>query len=214
MTALALILQDMGKKVSGSDLSHVYATDRLLQQKQIKPLIGFHPKNLGSADAVIYSASHQGSYNVEVMAAKKQKLACFNLAQAIGSLTQQKKTVAVSGCHGKTTTTALISYCLIKAKKNPSYLVGSAGFMNLPSGAYSSGEWRLLTLQASRDGVDSGQCDDRDGGARGVCQPVHRVDRAQRDERLVDLVGDRVGRGERERGKVRTRAVARVAKGE
>jgi len=144
MTALALILQDMGKKVTGSDLSSIYATDRLLQQKQIKPLLGFNAKNIGSADAVIYSASHQGSRNIEVITAKKQNLACFSLAQAIGSLTQAKKTVAISGSHGKTTTTALISYCLLMAKKNPTYLVGSAGFMKQLSGAYNSGEWFVV----------------------------------------------------------------------
>lgn len=144
MTALALILQTMGKTVTGSDLETNYLTDELLRQRQIRTKVGFNPKNLGLAQVVIYGAGHQASHNPIVSYAQADGLACFNAAEVIGWLTGLKKTVAVAGCHGKTTTTALISYCLQRAGEQPSYLVGSAGFMGETSGAWGKGDWLVV----------------------------------------------------------------------
>jgi len=138
MTALALILKDFGKSVTGSDSPLTYQTEKFLADKAIT--YGFFDKsNVTTAQVVVYGASHQGSDNPEVKEALIQHKIVLSLSQMIGYLTGLKKTIAVSGCHGKTTTTAIISYVLEKLALDPSYLVGSAGFENLPSGKWGSG---------------------------------------------------------------------------
>jgi len=138
MTALALILKDFGKSVTGSDSPLTYQTEKFLADKAIT--YGFFDKsNVTTAQVVVYGASHQGSDNPEVKEALIQHKIVLSLSQMIGYLTGLKKTIAVSGCHGKTTTTAIISYVLEKLALDPSYLVGSAGFENLPSGKWGQG---------------------------------------------------------------------------
>ena len=141
MTALALILTDMGKTVAGSDTAEVFPTDKLLKNRHIHFSTNFSTANLTNSQVVIYGASHQGGNNPQVVYARKKGLLVLSLAEFVGYLTTQKTTVAVAGCHGKTTTTALISYCLAKAKLDPSYFVGSSGFMDFASGAWGKGNW-------------------------------------------------------------------------
>ncbi len=140
MTALALILLDMGKQVTGSDSPETYQTETMLSARSI-PISSFNQKNVEQAQVIIHSASHQGSQNLEVREAQKQQKQVLSLPEMIGYLTGLKKTIAVSGCHGKTTTTAIIAYVLNKLNLDPSFLVGSAGFMSLPSGHWGKGEY-------------------------------------------------------------------------
>lgn len=144
MTALALILQDMGKTVTGSDIGQKFPTEYFLKQRGIRVYNSFSSRNLNGAEAVIYSASHNASANPEVSAASKKGLLVYHLPQVVGYLTTLKNTVAVSGCHGKTTTTALISYALSRGGLKPSYFVGGAGFMNYLSGAWNKGKWFVV----------------------------------------------------------------------
>ena len=130
MANLAVILKKMGKNVTGTDVEEEFITDSLLTKNKIVCSIGFDAKLIDKkTDLVIYSAAHGGQSNPIIIEAKKLKIRAVHQAALLGQLLQQfKTTVAVCGCHGKTTTSSLLSYALIKLGMRPSYLVGSSNF--------------------------------------------------------------------------------------
>jgi len=147
-----LILRDMGKQVSGSDLSQQFLTDRILKQAKIKITHNFSANNIQMAEVVVYSGSHQGKQNPEVQAAIQKNIPNITLAALLGLLTQKKKTIAVSGCHGKTTTTALAAYLSEKLTLNSSYYLGGPGFMNYEPGKWAKG--KLFFVEADEYVID------------------------------------------------------------
>lgn len=140
MTALALILKDFGKKVQGSDVAANFQTQSTLEKAGVVVYPQFAPSQVEKAQVVVYSAAHKGSANIEVKKAQELNIPVCSFPKLLGELSQRKPTVAVCGCHGKTTTTSLISYLTTKAGLAPSYFVGVSQFMELPGGAWSGGE--------------------------------------------------------------------------
>lgn len=130
MSGIATILKKMGKNVTGSDTKDIYITDEILQKNNIQVLNGFKESNLPpNTDLVIYSASHNGRENPEVHAALRRSIKVISQAEFIGELMlKYNNSIAVCGCHGKTTTSSLLSYALIKLDAAPSYLVGTSSF--------------------------------------------------------------------------------------
>ena len=125
VSALARYYLAKGYKVSGSDLASSEITEAL-KEKGAKLLIGKHKtKNLPKdADLVIYSPAVSGD-NPELKTAKKLKIKCQSYPEALGELTKQYFTIAVSGTHGKSTTAAMIGLILIKAGLDPTVIVGT-----------------------------------------------------------------------------------------
>lgn len=140
MTALALILKDLNKDVTGSDTKEQFMTDKTLVDAKIKVFQGFHSDHVKASNVVVYSASHNGSRNLEVKAALRMRKTVFCLPEAIGYLTTLKKNIAVCGCHGKSTTTSLIAYIALRLHLDPSYFVGAPRFMDYPPGRWSNGD--------------------------------------------------------------------------
>ncbi len=123
VSALAQYYLSKGYQVSGSDLVSSEITEAL-KKKGAKILIGKHrkenlPKNV---DLVIYSPAVQKT-NPELRAAFKIQILSY--PEALGKLTEQYYTIAVSGTHGKSTTTAMISLILIKAGLDPTVIIGT-----------------------------------------------------------------------------------------
>jgi len=130
MANLAVIYKKLGKNVSGSDLEEEFITDKMLLQNNIKIINSFLPDILPKdTDLLVFSAAHEGITNAQVIEAKKRNIKCLNQAELIEELSQNHKiSIAISGCHGKTTTTALLSYALLQLEINPTYLVGAPSF--------------------------------------------------------------------------------------
>ncbi|MBI4226039.1 hypothetical protein HY612_02900, partial [Candidatus Roizmanbacteria bacterium] len=154
MTNLALILKKMGKKVSGSDVKEEFITDSLLQKNMIPFQEGFDPRDLPKETSlVIYSSGHQGQNNPQVLAAKKRKIKTTTQAEFLAELLKQFKTkIAVCGCHGKTTTSSLLAYALLKLGASPSYMVGSSSFNSYPGGDYKANDY--FVVEADEYGVN------------------------------------------------------------
>lgn len=140
MSALALILRDMGKQVSGSDLAANFGTQAALNNTGITVYNQFAPRQIKEAEVVVYSAAHGGSKNPEVIEAVASKIPICSFPMLIGELSLLKPTVAVCGCHGKTTTSSIISHLALSAGLNPGYFVGVSNFMDHPGGAWGEGE--------------------------------------------------------------------------
>ena len=125
VSALARYYLEKGAKVTGSDLVSSEIT-KSLEKKGAKLLIGKHkaknlPKNV---NLVIYSPAVPKD-NPEIDGAKKLGIKCQSYPEALGELTKKYFTIAISGTHGKSTTTAMIALILAKAGLDPTVIVGT-----------------------------------------------------------------------------------------
>ncbi|MCR4281155.1 MAG: Mur ligase domain-containing protein [Candidatus Kaiserbacteria bacterium] len=124
MSALAQLLVHQGKNVSGSDREES-PTTKLLAEKGVSVSIG-HDSCLLPADAelLIYSDAVWPD-NPERMRAKEMGIPELSYFEALGIVSKNMRTLAVTGTHGKTTTTGMLASILKHAGKNPSAIVGS-----------------------------------------------------------------------------------------
>ena len=127
VSALAKYYLENGHKISGSDLTSSEITETL-EKQGAKVIIGKHTesniKTKNLPDLVVYSPAVQ-SDNPELKAARKKGIKCLSYPQALGELTKQHFTIAVSGTHGKSTTTAMIGLLLVKAGLDPTVIIGT-----------------------------------------------------------------------------------------
>ncbi len=124
MSALARLLKSKNKIISGSDSANSEIIESL-QKEGIEISIGHGAENLkDDIDCVIYTLAIS-SDNQELLKAQKNNLPMFTYAQMLGQVSRGMKTIAVSGTHGKTTTTAMINSALREAGIKPNMIVGS-----------------------------------------------------------------------------------------
>jgi len=152
MSALALIYHDQGIVVTGSDAEEAFDTLHELKKRGIMVYNEFSPSYVTS-DVVIYGGAHGGEKNIEVMYAKSKGIPTLSFAQALANESSRKKTLAICGCHGKTTTTALSSYVLDSVVPDVSYAVGAAQFSNMPAGKWTE-QSSLFVVEADEYVVD------------------------------------------------------------
>ncbi len=124
VSALAQYYLQEGHQISGSDLEFSEITD-FLQKKGVKIIIGNNAENIQKDfDLVVYSPAVKPE-NPEFAAAKAFGIKLQSYPEALGELTKEYFTIAVSGAHGKSTTTAMIGLVLIKAGIDPTVIVGT-----------------------------------------------------------------------------------------
>ncbi len=123
MSALALILKDAGFTVCGSDCKESDMTVSLRNQG-ITVHIGHRAENIGSVSLVVYTAAiHED--NPELALSRTLSVPVVERAVLLGEIMRQfKMPIAVSGTHGKTTTTSMLSQVLLAAEYDPTILVG------------------------------------------------------------------------------------------
>jgi UDP-N-acetylmuramate--alanine ligase len=123
MSAIASILTAFGHTVTGSDQATSNVIDRL-RAAGIHVVIGHAPDNvLPGTDAVALSSAVRDN-NAEVVAAHDRGVPVFTRQQVMAAICATKRTIAVAGTHGKTTTTSMLALALTEAGMRPSYLVG------------------------------------------------------------------------------------------
>jgi len=124
MSGIAEILLSRGHIITGSDIYETKITKRL-QDTGIKVFIPHMAENVIGADLVIYSAAIKND-NPEMVMALNNNIPTLERCEALGELTKiYPETIAVSGTHGKTTTTSMISLCFIEDNTDPSIQVGA-----------------------------------------------------------------------------------------
>lgn len=127
MRPLGLVLKEMGLLVTGSDMNSSVSTDELIANG-ICVAIGHQEKNIDGADCIIRTAAAHND-NPEVAAARSLGIPVFERAQAWGVIMQAyKNAICVSGTHGKTTTTSMVTHILMEANYDPTVMIGG----NLP----------------------------------------------------------------------------------
>jgi UDP-N-acetylmuramate--alanine ligase len=148
MSAIATILASMGHSVSGSDQQDSTVIDRL-RAVGIGVAIGHAAANVAAdVDAVAVSTAIRPD-NVEVVAAQERGVPVVSRAEVLAALCAIKRTIAIAGTHGKTTTTSMLALILVEAGLRPSFLVG--GQLNrVGSGvAWTDSEWFVVEADES-----------------------------------------------------------------
>ncbi len=140
MANLAIILQKMGCKVAGSDSPEEFITDTILKENSIHVFESFESHVLpADTIALVYSAAHGGILNNLVLSAKEKAIMLLHQAELIAMIMSQfTQSIAVCGTHGKTTTSAFITYALSKLGAKPSYMVGTSSFSGMNGGDFGS----------------------------------------------------------------------------
>lgn len=122
MSAIAIVLNGMGYHVSGSDIKESRYTN-LLKNEGLLVNIGHDRKNVEGWDAVIFSTAIYKD-NQELMAASENKIPIFSRGDILAWILNSKKGIAVTGTHGKTTTTSMISLILRGLELDPTIIIG------------------------------------------------------------------------------------------
>ena len=127
MSALAVILKQLGYEVVGSDVDKHFFTEAGLIENGI-PFGSYNADNIKNGMTIIKGASIKDD-NIELVKARELGLEIFEYNEMVGNLTSQFKTICVAGCHGKTTTTNMFSVAL--NTRGISYLIGDGtGYAN------------------------------------------------------------------------------------
>ena len=127
MRPLGLVLQGMGVNVTGSDMN-ASASTRELEEAGIPVAIGHRCENVEGASCIIRTAAAHND-NPEIAAARAAGIPVFERAQAWGQIMKAyKNALCISGTHGKTTTTSMMTHILMEADTDPTVMIGG----NLP----------------------------------------------------------------------------------
>jgi UDP-N-acetylmuramate--alanine ligase len=124
LSAIARVLLERGEFVTGSDLADSPFLEDVRNMGALV-YIGHAADQIAGAEAVIVSSAVRGD-NPEVAAARAQGIPVFKRVEFFGQLTEGKRTVAVAGTHGKTTTTGEIAFLLACNRLDPTFIAGGA----------------------------------------------------------------------------------------
>ena len=145
MSGLAEILLEHGFKVSGSDRNASPLTD-MLENRGAEVHIGHHEDNVKNADLVVYTAA-VAEDNPELVNAKRLNITTLDRAEFLGYLMKDfKYNVAITGTHGKTSATSMISHIALKGDLDPTILVG--GQLDIINGNVRSGHSEYFITEA------------------------------------------------------------------
>lgn len=145
MSAIAETLHNWNHTVTGSDASQSEITDKL-NAHGIITTIGHDLINAKKADLIIYSAAIQDT-DPEMIIAKENNIPIVGRGQFVGYLTKlYKEAICISGTHGKTTTTSMISICFVNAQKDPTIEVGA--ILDSIGGNYRVGNSEYFILES------------------------------------------------------------------
>ncbi len=145
MRPLGLVLKDMGLLVTGSDMNSSVSTDELIA-KGIHVAIGHQAENIDGADCIIRTAAAHND-NPEIAAARTKGIPTFERAQAWGVIMQAyENAVCISGTHGKTTTTSMMTHILMAADMDPTVMIG--GYLPLLHAGHRVGNGDTILLES------------------------------------------------------------------
>ena len=144
MSAIASVLAAMGHQVSGSDLKESPGLDRL-RALGVRVAVGHDLAHVGDAQIVTASTAIPNN-NPEIRAARARGIPVLRRAEILALMARTRRSIAVAGTHGKTTTASMLALELVEAALRPSFIIG--GDLNeIGSGAvWDSGE--LFVIEA------------------------------------------------------------------
>lgn len=137
MTALAQCLIDAGKDVRGSDVPEKFVTQPALDRLGITVDESFDAQLPTDTQCVVYTSAHNSWQNPQVAAARERGIPTLTHAEALAQLFNRDHGIAVCGVGGKSTTSAMITWILVKLGIQPNFAIGVG---NIP-GLEKTGQW-------------------------------------------------------------------------
>jgi UDP-N-acetylmuramate--alanine ligase len=147
MSAIASVLASMGHLVTGSDLKSSPAFARLAASG-VRVQVGHDGSLMGDADLLAVSTAVPAD-NPEVVLARKLGIRVASRAETLAAICSCRRLVAVSGTHGKTTTTTLLSLVLVEAGWHPSFLIGGDVNEIGTNAVWDHGDWLVVEADES-----------------------------------------------------------------
>ncbi len=145
MRPLGLVLRGMGIIVTGSDMNSSVSTDELIENG-ITVHIGHRAENIEGADCIIRTAAAHND-NPEIAAARDLGIPVFERAQAWGVIMREyKNAICISGTHGKTTTTSMITHIFMQAQHDPTVMLG--GYLPLLKAGHRVGSGDTIIMES------------------------------------------------------------------
>jgi UDP-N-acetylmuramate--alanine ligase len=150
MSAYARAAHTLGAEVSGSDGADGPYLQRLAADGVLVAHVGHRAGNLPPGEGVeLYYSSAVAPENVERAAARERGIAERPRAELLGELSAMRRTIAVAGTHGKTTTASMIVHSLRAAGMRPGWLVGAPIGGGLANAEWGEGEWLVIEADES-----------------------------------------------------------------
>ena len=151
MSAYARAARELGAEVTGSDRSDTPFARALVADGVLAQLhLGHAPAHIPDGEDVeVVCSSAVPAENVERQAALARGLRVLTRAELLAELTALRRTIAVAGTHGKTTTASMIARVLIEAGLDPGYLIGGVIRGTGAGGNWGSGEWLVVEADES-----------------------------------------------------------------
>jgi UDP-N-acetylmuramate--alanine ligase len=149
MSAYALAAQALGATVTGSDQADSpYA--RRVRAAGIPVAVGHDAANLPAGDDVeVVASTAVPATHPEAVAARERGLPVLTRADLLAQLTALRRTIAVAGAHGKTTTSSMTAHVLLGCGLDPGYLIGGVLRSTGANGAWGTGEWLVVEADES-----------------------------------------------------------------
>lgn len=152
MGPLAALLTEAGHRITGSDIRQPPVVAEL-RRLGVAVAVGNRAEHLGPVDAVVIPSVVPGD-NPEVLEARRRGIPVLSRADALAALARVRPTIAVSGTHGKTTTTAMLATILAASGADPSFLVGGPMLdaslaTGVGSAHWGTGEWVVVEADES-----------------------------------------------------------------
>jgi UDP-N-acetylmuramate--alanine ligase len=148
MSGLALVANALGASVTGSDRAAGSPYAGPLRAAGIEPVVGHDAANVPAGAEVVVSTAIPES-NPERAAARERGQRELHRAELLGELTRLRPTIAVTGTHGKTTTSSMLVHALRGCGMDPGYLVGGEVRSTGANAGWGAGEWLVVEADES-----------------------------------------------------------------
>jgi len=149
MSGLALIARALGATVSGADnVDTPYLV--AVREAGIEPCIGYHAANVpggGDVELVISTAVRED--NPERACGRERGLREIHRGELLGELSRLRRTIAIAGTHGKTTTASMATHALMRIGWVPSYVIGGELRTTGRNAGWGSGDWLVVEADES-----------------------------------------------------------------
>jgi UDP-N-acetylmuramate--alanine ligase len=147
MSGLALVAAELGATVTGSDRADSTYTGKL-RAAGIEPAIGHDAANLPAGAEVVVSTAIPPE-NPELVAARAADATVIHRGQLLGELTRLKKSIAIAGTHGKTTTCGMVAHVLRATGRDPAFVIGGELRSAGTNAAWGTGDWIVAEADES-----------------------------------------------------------------